>query len=294
MEKKFASQTAKKLSKNVILLSLTALALYASPGSRGAELCNQILFSSWATPGAGNWFDSSNWCGGVPLCHSFTCISNGGKLHVGYQGTGTLKITNGGLVSTTADADIAAGAGSNGAATVNGDTSQWTATGGLYVGGVNGSPGGTGLLTLSNGGKVSVANVYVYQSGTLTGNGRVGATNGTTLEGTLSPNWTLTINGDLTFTGTAATMQCNVTPGNVGNDAEVTGTATLNDKLSVTMTGDFTSGPNRFTLLHADGALFGQFSSQSITYPTNQGFTPKITYDYDRNNVYLDLVFNQN
>ena len=71
------------------------------------------------------------------------------------------------------------------------------------------------------------------------------------------------------------------------------GTATLDDKLSVIMTGDLTSGPNRFTLLHA-GALAGQFLSQSIQYPTNQGFTPKITYDYDGNHVYLDLVFNQN
>jgi hypothetical protein len=54
------------------------------------------------------------------------------------------------------------------------------------------------------------------------------------------------------------------------------------------MTGTFTPG-TRFTLLHAAGGLgTTQFSSQSIQYPTGQGFTPKITYD--ANDVYLCLV----
>src|SRR6202008_746924 len=119
----------------------------------------------WTRPsssGPGDWFDSSNWCGGVPICLGFTCISNGGtaqiistdptshacetligqdnccynpgqsgnlsviggtlntcnELHVGYRGTGTLKITNSGVINTTFGADIAGGgvSTSNGAA----------------------------------------------------------------------------------------------------------------------------------------------------------------------------------
>jgi hypothetical protein len=112
------------------------------------------------------------------------------------------------------------------------------------------------------------------------------------VDGTIAPNWTLTINGNLSFSSTTATMQCNVTPGDLGSvDAEVSGTATLAGIVSVTMTGTFTPG-TRFTLLHTSGGRYqdSKFSSQSINYPTGQGFTPVITYD--TNHVYLCLVPN--
>ena len=54
-------------------------------------------------------------------------------------------------------------------------------------------------MTVTNGGLVTADGVHVYPSGTLTGNAKVSTTSGTTVEGTLSPNWTLTIGGDLTF-----------------------------------------------------------------------------------------------
>jgi hypothetical protein len=148
-------------------------------------------------------------------------------MHVGYQGTGNLKITGGGIVSSIG-ADIATGAGSYGGAAIDGSSSQWTITGDpgiLYVGGTNGSTGGTGLLTVTNGGKASAASVYVYKSGTLAGKGSVSGT--TTIEGTLAPDWTLTISGNITFlsvNGNTPTMQCSVTPDNLGSiDADVSG-----------------------------------------------------------------------
>ena len=52
------------------------------PSSRGIEQCNQQLFSGWTNTSAGDWFDSSNWCGGVPIFSSFTCISNGGTAQI--------------------------------------------------------------------------------------------------------------------------------------------------------------------------------------------------------------------
>ena len=55
------------------------------------------------------------------------------------------------------------------------------------------------------------------------------------------------------------------------------------------MTGTFTPGTT-YTLLHADGGLTNTFSSVSIRYPTNQCFTPVVTYD--ANNVYLYLQAN--
>ena len=190
------------------------------------------------------------------------------EMHVGYQGTGGLSITNGGLVTTIVGADIAAIADSNGAATVDGSNpdgrkSTWTVNGGgLYVGGDNTTAGGTGLLTVTNQARVTAANVRLWKSGTLTGNGTVTTTNGTTIDGTLAPSGTLTIVGGLSF-GTLANMRCNVTSSS-WDRAEVSGAATLDGKLSVTMTGTFTT-PADFPLLHASG-LTGQFSSYSFTY----------------------------
>jgi hypothetical protein len=129
----------------------------------------------------------------------------------------------------------------------------------------------------------------VYKSGTLTGNSTVTTTNGTTVDGTLSRSvGTLTIGGDLGLTS-SATTQYNVTPQDVPTTPQVSvsGTVTLGGRLSVTMTGTFTPG-TQYTLLHASVARNGTFGSQSITYPTNQCFTPVITSD--AHNVYLNLV----
>ncbi len=217
-------------------------------------------------------------------------------MFVGYYGKGTLSIKNGGSVSTLAGASIAAASGSNGLATVDGTNSTWTVTIGgggavLRVGGILNGGGGTGLLTVTNGGLVTADGVHVYPSGTLTGNAKVSTTSGTTVEGTLSPNWTLTIGGDLTFYGTATTMptmQCNVTPANLNSvDAEVTGRATLTGRVSVTMTGTFTPGTT-YTLLNADVGVFGTFPMESINFPPGQNFTPKIIYDTHHVKLYLE------
>jgi T5SS/PEP-CTERM-associated repeat protein len=207
---------------------------------------------------------------------------------VGWDGKGTLTITSGGSVSTYGAAGIAAHASSsNGSATVDGTNSTWTVNGAtLNVGGSINGAAGTGLLTVTNGGAVSTGDkVYVWKSGTLAGNSTVTTTNGTDIDGTLSPNWTLTVSGDLTFDNVASTMQCNVIPGNMGNDAEVTGTANLNGKLLVTMTGNFTPGTT-YTLLHCEGLRNGTFSSVSINYPC-ECFTPVIQYDDHNVKLYL-------
>ncbi len=221
-----------------------------------------------------------------------------GSVFVAYRGTGSMTVTNGGTVggavATSGNVSIASLAGqlwvSNGSAKVDGN-STWTVSGEFDVGGTTSGAGGTGLLSVTNGGTVSAGtSVHVWNSGTLSGNGTVNVNSGSgtaTDDGTLAPNWTLTTTGNLTFGNAAATMQCNVIPGNLGSvDAEVSGTATLTGIVSVTMTGTFTPG-TRFTLLHTSGGRNGKFSSQSINFPTGQGFTPTITYD--TNDVYLYL-----
>jgi T5SS/PEP-CTERM-associated repeat protein len=345
MKTKSTLQTPRILTRNAILLVITALALSTSPASRADALCNCETIWTGTT---GDWFNPSNWSTQVPTCSGGICpplsgpveaqINNGGtaqittptpaasvcqlffgyntssesgkvsvdhgtlnmcnEIFVGYHGKGVLSITNGGVVSTRpVGASIASLTGSNGTVTVDGQNqdgtkSQWTVGGAIYLGGTINSAGGIGLLSVTNSATVTATSVHVYPSGTLTGNSTVSTTNGMTVEGTISRTvGTLTIGGDLTFAGSAAAMQCSVTPQDLNQvDVSVLATATLTGRLSVTMTGNFTPG-TRFTLLHtAAGRGNTFFSSVSITYPTGQGFTPVITYD--ANNVYLYLTPN--
>jgi T5SS/PEP-CTERM-associated repeat protein len=241
-----------------------------------------------------------------------------GLLSVGYSGTGTLLITNGGTVSSvwgyiaaTANATVPT---SNGSVTVDGTGSIWTISSScgsaarLFVGGSYNDQtgmddsGGIALLTVKNGGTVKVdspANqfsVKVGPSGTLTGNGTIintangSASRFTAVQGTLAPSGTLHIYSDLGMISTT-TMVCNVTPQAADNvqvlSGATLGIAGLAGRLSVKMTGTFTPG-TQFTLLHADGGLNNQkFDSVSISYAPIPTYTPVITYD--AHNVYLYL-----
>ncbi len=73
-----------------------------------------------------------------------------GQIWVGYDGTGTLTISDGASVTDTTG-NIAFGTASTGTVVVTGPGSSWENANGLYV-----SEGGTGYLTVSNGGSVSV------------------------------------------------------------------------------------------------------------------------------------------
>jgi len=90
--------------------------------------------------------------------------TNDSALWVGYSGVATLSIANGGEVSNT-DGSIAQSGGSTGVVTVRGTGSVWTNTGGLYIGGSAYGAGGTGELTVSNGGTVNVTGAMKLWSG---------------------------------------------------------------------------------------------------------------------------------
>ena len=341
-ENEFTSETGRKLTRQVIVLTIAALALSTSTGSRAEELCN--CMTTWIG-GTGDWFTLSNWTSvGPPSCGGSVCsplaggaqgfINNGGTaqissqtqiafacalilgqnsgdsgrvsvnhgtltmcgvIGVGSHGRGGMSITNGGVVNMAyAGASIASFAGSHGSVTVDGvnqdgTKSQLMGSGPIYLGGAVDGPGGDGLLTVTNGAKVTATNIHVYASGTLTGNSTVTVTttSGTTVEGTLEPSsGRLTVGGNLNFVTTTALMQCNVVPASADNVYVSGGAASLTGRLKVRMTGAFTPGTT-YTLLHCDSPLIGTFSSVSINYPTCQCFTPVITYD--ANNVYLYL-----
>lgn len=232
-----------------------------------------------------------------------------GAIYVGYGGTGTLSITNGGRV-TSRSGYMAVLTNpvrpvSNGAVKVDGAGSTWTMSGpcsGQFI--ISGSskfdPGGTALLSITNGGTVLVENnpsgleaLWVGLSGTLTGDGTITTTSSfrptTFVAGTLAPSGTFFIETNFRLDFFHGAMLCNVTPQSADR-VEVSGFARPGGSLLVIMTGNFTSGPTRYNLLHADlGRGDIEFRSVSIKYPTDQGFEPRISYDTD--NVYLDLIF---
>lgn len=284
--------------------------------------------------GTGSWFVAANWDHGVPTAGIGAQINNGGtaqvnssgaiacdltvgftatqtgtvsvdggsltvlqEAEIGALGKGSLTVKNGGSV-TAQFLTIAAlvGTSSSGSVNVTAARSTFTASDGIYVGGDPGGAGGIGLLTVTSGGTVSAASVYVFPSGTLTGNATVNITAnyGVTVDGTLHPSGTLSITGNtagnLTLHGSAA-MLCNVVPASADNVDVVSAGALLDGRLAVTMTGTFTPG-TRYTLLHAAGGRIGnsRFASVSINFPPGQGFSPQV--NYDATHVYLDLVPN--
>jgi len=320
MKKKFASQTAPKLSwKNAILLAVTAaLALFASPGFAAD--------TTWKYDITDDWFISTNWDSGVPGPSSDAFINNGGTAYispdapmaealsltlglnagdsgtvevlpehgdltvgdaifVGKGGKGNLTQTFGTIISATAS--IASQTGSSGSATVDGTTTAWRVSGEADVGGTTTAAGGTGLLTVTNSGTVSAASVHVWNSGTLTGTGTVSVNSGSgtvAVDGTVAPSGTLTITGNLSF-GEGANMSCNVSSTTVDN-AQLSGAAALDGKLSVILNGFFTGD---FTLLHAGGGL-GTTTFRSYSFTYTGCLSPSIVYDRTNGNVILHVV----
>jgi len=110
----------------------------------------------------------------------------------------------------------------------------------------------------------------------------------TQVSGTFAPRGNYSVNGNL-FVRPLTTMQCKVASQQSDNVA-VSGVATLDGRLLVTMTGRFTrDGPSRYTLLHARGGLMGVFSLVSIKWLMDQGLSARITYD--PNHVYLEIAY---
>lgn len=92
------------------------------------------------------------------------------NIYVGYNGTGTIAITNGGSVTSQCGM---VGTRSNGTVTIDGQGSSWVTTAGMYVG-VEGYEG-AGSLAITNGGSMTTNNSFIsynsYNTGTVTVDG---------------------------------------------------------------------------------------------------------------------------
>jgi T5SS/PEP-CTERM-associated repeat protein len=211
--------------------------------------------------------------------------TNNGDLFVGaLEGIGMVVITGSGAVSNI-NGFIAFGDEMHqptGSVDVDSAASIWTNSGNLYIGGSESGAGGNGTLHVNGGGTVSADRVTVWSPGTIGGNGIIQAVNGITVEGTLAPEETLSISGNLALTSDAITLST-VTP-DAADNANVDGTATLDGQLQVAVTGGPYTVGAQYTLLQASGGLNNTtFSDVSITLPPGVNGHLK----YDSNHVFV-------
>ena len=117
----------------------------------GSTLRVNELVGFGATPSFGGGLDMGH--AGGPGSSSYAvaagqALSVGDALTIGYDGYGMLTISGGGAV-TSGSGMLGRSADSHGAATVMGLGSSWTISGGLFLGGSEALPGGSGDLKVS-------------------------------------------------------------------------------------------------------------------------------------------------
>src|SRR5581483_4191059 len=161
-----------------------------------------------------SWSSVSN--SSVTIDGAGSLWSNKGGFYIGFDGQGTLTITGGGHMTNGTFTNVGFDPGASGTLAVSGADSLFSTGSALSIGGNVSGAGGTGLLHLDKGGTVSAASVNVWSPGTLTGTGAITNSATTTIQGTLAPEQTISISGNVTFGATASTM-ITVTPAGGGN-----------------------------------------------------------------------------
>ncbi|MGV8998402.1 MAG: autotransporter outer membrane beta-barrel domain-containing protein [Parvibaculaceae bacterium] len=173
-------------------ISLRAALMLTTALTVSMLVATPVYASGWSGT-TGDWFDPANWGGGVPTSGNTATIDNGGTaqigaagavssqgsigggastsgtvevsgtgsswtvsngLDVGFQGDGTLSISDGGTVSNT-NTTLGGLLGSIGSVTVDGDGSVWTNTY-FTVGNI-----GDATLDITNGGEVHSTSVSI-------------------------------------------------------------------------------------------------------------------------------------
>ncbi|MBK3786910.1 autotransporter outer membrane beta-barrel domain-containing protein [Paraburkholderia aspalathi] len=212
-----------------------------------------------------------------------TWTVNGGPLAVGFNGSGTLIIANGGAVSSSS-AYLGEMAGSIGTVTVTGAGATWTDTGVLYIGYI-----GSGTLTIAEQGQVSATGgVTIAQSAGSTGALIIGALAGqpAVAPGTLD---TPTVRfggdtGDIVFNHTDTSGNYTFAPPISGTGAVdvysgetvMTGASTYAGPTTIhggTLSAGATNvfSPNSDYAVQAAGALNLRGNSQTLASLTNAG-----------------------
>ena len=214
--------------------------------------------------------------------------TNGNGFYVGFDGDGTLAITNGGAFSNGFFANVGFSPGSNGTVEITGAGSTFSSTGALSIGGNVSSAGGTGLLRIADGGAADASVVNIWNTATL----EIGS------DGAIATP-TLMIDGALKLTGGNATLDgaMSMTPLSTtrvampaGNESTlaITGAATLAGELTVDVAG---AVAGTYAIVTADGGLGTSTFASVVTDPADSAFSA--TLSYDANNAWLTLASTQ-
>ena len=158
-------------ARSLRLASLLVLAgVFVSGRFQSAEAAT----SDWTGAGSANWFDGTNWTGGVPTSATDVIIDQGSPNPNPSIGINTS--TNAATSNTAVIGDITGATGSVTVSTTNANPASWTLggpggfVGNLIVGPLMVGGNGTGSLTISNGGAVSttgnIGNVVLGSVGT--------------------------------------------------------------------------------------------------------------------------------
>jgi uncharacterized repeat protein (TIGR01451 family) len=201
--------------------------------------------------------------------------TNANGFYLGFDGTATLAITNGGMMQNGTFANVGFSPGASGALTVSGPGSVFGTGGALSIGGNVSGPGGTGSLAIGDGGAVTAAAVNVWNTGALSLDGAASIDAATvTVDAPLTVGaGGASIGGDLALTP-SSTTEMSIAAGSGG--LAVSGAATLAGVLTLDL--DAAILPGQYTLVEADGGLGGSaFASVSVTPPADM--SADVTYD---------------
>lgn len=168
----------------------------------------------------------------------------------------------------------------------------WTLTGtGAFA---NDATLASGTMSIATGAVLTVPSMTVTGSGVLGGTGTVAGTLNVNNGGVLAPGnsiGVINVNGNLVL-GAGAIYRVEVAPTNGSADrTNATGSASLGGTLNAVATGGTYTPGSRYTVLHADGGLNGQFASVTFAPGSFGTFRPIVVYDTANNNV--DLLIAQ-
>ena len=216
--------------------------------------------------GTGIVGDSSAATGTATVTGTNSQWINSQGLTIGNNGNGTLNISAGGHVRADASVIIGQAMGSVGEVTVDGNGSELFSGGPIFVSSFG---PGTGTLTVANGGTVSApGGISVRLLGTLRGDGQIigNVSNIGVVAPGLSPG-ALHVTGSFTqgVQGTLDIELAGTTPGSQFDTLDITGHATLDGTLSVSLLNGFTpASGTAFEILHADSGISGFFDNLSF------------------------------
>jgi T5SS/PEP-CTERM-associated repeat protein len=239
--------------------------LRITDGGKVVSSIGQVGGTNFSQPGTGNGVITVNGPGST-----WTTDNN---MHIGFLGTGSLTIENGGNISD-ANGFLAFFTGSTGTATVTGAGSTWTNSDSLTIGSL-----GQGTLIIDNGGAVTNTDGHIGPSSVATGSVSVRGTSST---------WNMT--GDL-FIGAQGTGNLTIKNGgsvssNSGNIARAGGTPFGTGSVTVTDAGSSWTNANELRVgNNGNGTLNvrngGRVSSTSGYIATTAGSTGAVVVESD-------------